>query len=51
MYGGHVVEDWDRRLVSAYLARLFQENLLEGGQLFPGFSMPPQGLSHAQTLE
>lgn len=51
MYGGHVVEDWDRRLVSAYLARLFQETLLDGMSLFPGFAMPAPTLSHQQTLE
>ena len=31
LYGGHVVEAGDRRLVAAYLARLFQPALLEQG--------------------
>ena len=49
MYGGHVVEDWDRRLCSAYLNRYFNEALLEGVQLFPGFMTPPPTLNQAQA--
>ena len=51
MYGGHVVEDWDRRLCAAYLELYFQEELLEGIEFFPGFSTPPSGLNRAQTLD
>ena len=25
MYGGHIVEDWDRRLANAYLYKFFNE--------------------------
>lgn len=52
MYGGHVVEGWDRRLVGAYLDRLLAPPLLEGGaagELCPGFGPPPPALTHAQV--
>ena len=49
MYGGHIVEDWDRRLANAYLARYFTESLLEGAEFFPGFTAPPSTLSHKQA--
>ena len=51
MYGGHVVEDWDRRLTAGYLELYFREELLDGIEFFPGFSSPPSGLNRAQTLE
>ncbi|KAL4450636.1 hypothetical protein ABPG77_000992 [Micractinium sp. CCAP 211/92] len=51
MYGGHIVEDWDRRLANAYLAKFFNESLLEGIQLFPGFFLPPPTMPHPQVLE
>lgn len=42
MYGGHVTDDWDRRLCRAYLEELLQPELLEG-ELFlaPCFPSPP----------
>ena len=40
-----MVEDWDRRLTSAYLQTLFQEGLLEGNPLFPQFDFRPPGTS------
>ena len=51
MYGGHVVEDWDRRLTSAYLQILFQEGLLEGQQIFPKFDFraPTSNMNHRQV--
>ena len=51
MYGGHVVEDWDRRLTSAYLQILFQEGLLEGQQIFPKFDFraPTSSMNHKQV--
>ena len=51
MYGGHVVEDWDRRLTSAYLQILFQEGLLEGQQIFPKFEFraPTSNVNHRQV--
>ena len=42
MYGGHISDDWDRRLCSAYLDVYLNELLLEGGfELAPGFVAPP----------
>ena len=49
MYGGHIVEDWDRRLASAYLLKYFQDSLSEGLTLFPGFATPSNNLSYAQV--
>lgn len=49
MYGGHIVEDWDRRLASAYLLKYFHEGLSDSLQLFPGFSTPSSTLSHRQV--
>ena len=49
MYGGHIVEDWDRRLASAYLLKYFQPGLSDGINLFPGFSTPPTNLSYQQV--
>ena len=51
MYGGHVVEDWDRRLTSSYLQIIFQEGLLEGQQIFPKFDFraPTSNMNHTQV--
>jgi dynein heavy chain len=51
MYGGHVVEDWDRRLTSAYLQTFFQEGLLEGQLIIPKFDFraPTSNMNHRQV--
>ena len=49
MYGGHIVEEFDRRLANAYLHKYFNEGLLEGPQLFPGFYPPPPTMPHPQV--
>jgi len=49
MYGGHIVEDWDRRLCNAYLFRFMNELLLEGMEFYPGFIIPPNTLNHKQV--
>jgi len=42
MYGGHVTDDWDRRLCRAYLEELLQPDLLDGELLLaPNFPAPP----------
>lgn len=51
MYGGHIVEDWDRRLANAYLFKYFNEALLEGIEYFPGFVAPSNTSSHKQVTE
>ena len=59
MYGGHIVDDWDRILCGAYLENLMNDGLLEDdeAELFPfvegkgvGFKCPPP-LSHEKYLE
>jgi len=51
MYGGHIVEDWDRRLSSQYLERYFNDELLEGMDFYPGFSGPPNTATHKEVTE
>ncbi|XP_020637559.3 dynein axonemal heavy chain 11 isoform X1 [Pogona vitticeps] len=42
MYGGHITDDWDRRLCRTYLEELMSPSLLEGDfALAPGFLSPP----------
>jgi len=35
MYGGHIVDDWDRILCKAYLEHLLGDKLLDEAELFP----------------
>jgi dynein heavy chain len=48
MYGGHIVDDWDRILCAAYLDSLMNDGLLDESELFPfiegkniSFKCPP----------
>ncbi|XP_076855598.1 dynein axonemal heavy chain 17-like [Brachyhypopomus gauderio] len=42
MYGGHITDDWDRKLCRTYLQEYVQPEMLEGElQLAPGFPVPP----------
>ena len=42
MYGGHITDDWDRRLCKFYLEELMKPEQLDGElMLAPGFSIPP----------
>ncbi|KAL7754360.1 hypothetical protein RI367_000341 [Sorochytrium milnesiophthora] len=42
MYGGHISDDWDRRLCASYLEVYVREELLEAGfELAPSFQAPP----------
>lgn len=62
MYGGHIVDDWDRRLCIAYLKGQMNENLFDELELFPfidgkniSFKVPPPNsyekyLEHIETL-
>ena len=57
MYGGHIVDDWDRRLCKSYLENLMQNNLLDEAELFPfvegkgvSFKCPPL-LSYEKYIE
>ncbi|KAL3930396.1 MAG: hypothetical protein SGPRY_001552 [Prymnesium sp.] len=49
-YGGHITDNWDRRLCSTFLLAYVKEEIIEGVQLYPGFQSPP-ALTHAQYLE
>jgi dynein heavy chain len=51
MYGGHIVEDWDRRLAFAYLEVYLQNDLLEGMEFFPKFFNPPNTLTQNQVSD
>eukprot|EP00002_Diphylleia_rotans_P013390 TRINITY_DN2619_c0_g1_i7.p1 TRINITY_DN2619_c0_g1~~TRINITY_DN2619_c0_g1_i7.p1 ORF type:complete len:4501 (-),score=1146.89 TRINITY_DN2619_c0_g1_i7:169-13671(-) len=49
IYGGHIPDAWDRRVLRTYLDKFLQENLLEDVELFPGYnSMPALGLQEAR---
>lgn len=42
MYGGHITDDWDRRLCKSYLEVYMQPDLIDGEiSLCPGFLVPP----------
>ncbi|KAM4843232.1 dynein axonemal heavy chain 17 [Thomomys bottae] len=42
MYGGHITDDWDRRLCRTYLMEYLRPEMLEGDVfLAPGFQTPP----------
>ncbi|XP_038597832.1 LOW QUALITY PROTEIN: dynein heavy chain 17, axonemal [Tachyglossus aculeatus] len=42
MYGGHITDDWDRRLCRTYLGEYIRAEMLEGEMaLAPGFPVPP----------
>ncbi|KAF5280421.1 hypothetical protein FQR65_LT03230 [Abscondita terminalis] len=42
MYGGHITDDWDRRLCRTYLLEFMQSELIDGDlELAPGFLAPP----------
>ncbi|XP_015272477.1 PREDICTED: dynein heavy chain 17, axonemal [Gekko japonicus] len=42
MYGGHITDDWDRRLCRTYLVEYIRMEMLEGEMLLaPGFLIPP----------
>ncbi|KAJ8318719.1 LOW QUALITY PROTEIN: hypothetical protein KUTeg_003810 [Tegillarca granosa] len=42
MYGGHITDDWDRRLCKTYLEVYMHPDMLEGElYLAPGFPLPP----------
>jgi len=49
MYGGHITDNYDRRLCSAYLNAFVREELLESLSFFPRFDAPPS-LSHAEYM-
>lgn len=35
MYGGHIVDDWDRTLAKAYLENTMNQGIFEEAELFP----------------
>lgn len=42
MYGGHITDDWDRKLCISYLEEYMQPDLVDGElQLAPSFPAPP----------
>uniref|UniRef100_A0A8D3CJW0 Dynein axonemal heavy chain 11 n=1 Tax=Scophthalmus maximus TaxID=52904 RepID=A0A8D3CJW0_SCOMX len=42
MYGGHITDDWDRRLCKTYLREFMHPKMFEGElSLCPGFLVPP----------
>ena len=54
MYGGHITDDWDRRLCQVYLEEFMHPDQLDGElMLAPGFPTPPNTdykVSEASTM-
>lgn len=57
MYGGHIVNDWDRRLTINYLYNIMNDQLFDELELFPyiqgkniSFTVPPPN-SYEKYLE
>ena len=48
MYGGHITDNWDRRLCSNYLLSYVNEQLLDNLAFFPKFEVPPPHYTHKQ---
>jgi len=57
MYGGHIVDDWDRKLCSTYLAFFMRDEILDELQLVPycegklAWFTPAAGSPHEKVLE
>lgn len=57
MYGGHIVDDWDRRLCASYLDNLMNPSLLDEAEMFPFIEgknitfKSPTALSHEKYIE
>jgi len=59
MYGGHIVDDWDRRFCYSFLENLMTDSLLDEAELYPfiegkgiTFKCPPSsGLPYEKYLE
>jgi len=57
MYGGHIVDDWDRRFCAAYLDNLMKDDLLDESEMFPFIEgknitfKTPTPLNHEQYIK
>lgn len=50
MYGGHITDDWDRRLCRTYLAEYIRAEMLEGRSCWPrAFRSPQPGLQGEES--
>uniref|UniRef100_A0A7S3DEZ9 Dynein heavy chain n=1 Tax=Palpitomonas bilix TaxID=652834 RepID=A0A7S3DEZ9_9EUKA len=50
MYGGHITDDWDRRLCRTYLELLMREELFDDMEMAPGLTSP-KPMSYQQYKE
>jgi len=51
MYGGHITDVWDQRVLNTYLRKFLNDSLYEELELAPGFAMPPAPGSHDSYME
>jgi len=51
LYGGHITNNFDRRLVDAYLNTYLNPDLLDGVTIFPGFVTPSNSMNCKQYRE
>lgn len=50
IYGGHVTDMWDRRLVKTYLSTFLSPQTSEGGEVMPGVIIP-SSRNHQETIQ
>jgi dynein heavy chain len=51
MYGGHITDNWDRRVCMTYLQEYIKEEVIESIELCPGLFSPPTSFSYKQYIE
>jgi len=50
MYGGHITDDFDRLLCATYLDKLMRNEIFEGMEVYPGFTIPGD-IHHKAMME
>ncbi|EFC48546.1 hypothetical protein NAEGRDRAFT_55628 [Naegleria gruberi] len=51
MYGGHITDDWDRKLCKTYLEKFIRPDVVDQLELCPEFLSPPTNLTYKGYLE
>ncbi|KAL0236998.1 hypothetical protein PCE1_000395 [Barthelona sp. PCE] len=51
MYGGHISDDWDRRLCNTYLQRIMKPQLFEGMEICANYPSAPVGGNYDNYYE
>lgn len=51
MYGGHITDDWDRRLCSTYLLEYIRHEVIDGDLMFAPDFQSPTSMDYASYHE